>query len=91
MATCHATLRVLTTRIGCGIMQRLDKGFTNSAAIESKDGERRPLSSNKVAIGRSPSLVFTSDSSQMTEEEQLIYLADLLFDIFIEQEYGNGS
>jgi len=69
-------------------MKKQDKGVYIGEQVKSNEGERRPLSCNK-ANGRSPSLGFISDSSEMSEDEQIRYLADLLFDIFIEQEYGN--
>ncbi len=67
-------------------MKKLHKGFKNNGStVESKEGERRPLCSNK-AIVRSPSLEFRSNSPLVTEKMQLDYLASLIVDIFLEQK-----
>lgn len=67
-------------------MQKQDKGFESiGIQVESKEGERWPLSCNKANV-RSPSLGFNSNSSLVTEKMQLDYLAEILVGIFLEQK-----
>ena len=70
-------------------MNELDKGSKIIGLnVESKEGERGPLSSSK-ANKRSPFLEFKSNSPLVTEEMQIDYLASLIVAIFLEQKrYG---
>lgn len=66
-------------------MEPQDKGLKHIGNdVESKEGERKPLSCNKANV-RSPSLDFNPNSAFMTEKMQLDYLAEILVDIFLEQ------
>jgi hypothetical protein len=56
--------------------------------IEYKEEQRSFLRSKQDSY-RCSSLSITSDSSQMSEEEQLVCLADILFDFFLEQTNGS--
>ncbi len=63
-------------------MESLDKGYKNiGARVESKEGERGPLSSNKANV-RSPSLEFNNNSPLSYEEEQrVVGLFSILLDV----------
>ena len=63
-------------------MNELDKGSKNIVLyVESKEGERGPLSSNKANV-RSPSLHYEFTSSQ----ERLNKAFDILFDEVIKKD-----
>ena len=66
------------------IMNELDKELnTNLQIVDSNEGERDSLSSNKE-VGRSPSLELT-DNYQATEDELIKYLAEILVEGFLWQ------
>ena len=73
-------------------MSELDKGLKNvGKKVESKEGDRGPLSSNKANV-RSPSLEFISNSPLVSTEMKLDYLARILVAIFLEQKkYGSDN
>jgi len=63
-------------------MSELDKGYNNiGIKVESKEGERRPLSSNKANV-RSPSLEFNNNAPLNYEDEQrLIGVFSILLEV----------
>lgn len=67
-------------------MNTLDKGLNNIGVIvESKEGERGPLSSNKANV-RSPSLGFNPNDASTSEDTALAYLADILVEIYLYEQ-----
>jgi len=73
-----------------GSMSKQDKGSYIGIQVESKEGERGPLSCNKANV-RSPSLEFTKASLFVSEKNQLDYLASILVDSFLElKKYGDN-
>jgi len=67
----------------------LDNGSKNiGSTVESKEGERGLLSSNKANV-RSPSLGFNPNKEFVSEDDALDYLASILVEIFLSLENGN--
>lgn len=74
---------VLTDLFASVILNMLDKGSRNiGATVESKSGERWPLSSNKADV-RSPDLVFNPNSEFVSEDVAIDYLASILVEIVL--------
>lgn len=73
-------------------MNKLDRRFNNAGAkcLESKEGERRRLSSN-TASTRSPSLEFNPNNEFISEETALDYLAEILVEIFIHNQHADRT
>lgn len=73
-----------------GSMKSQDKGSTNiDQQVESKEGERGPLSCNKVNV-RSPSLEFTPNTEFTSEDAALDYLASILVEVYLDY-YSNAN
>lgn len=71
-------------------MSAEDKSYKHlHTSVESKEGERRLLSSNK-ANARSPSLDINPNSNYISDEVALDYLAELLVEVYVEY-YRNGN
>lgn len=65
-------------------MNELDKGSKNIGQhVESKEGERGPLSSSKANV-RSPSLEFTPNTEFTSEDAALDYLASILVEVYLD-------
>src|SRR5579872_4816245 len=68
------TIRVLTSFCGSVTMSKRDKGLNNIGIyVESKEGERGPLSRNKANV-RSPSL---ANNNYIFSEETVAALSEL--------------
>jgi hypothetical protein len=79
------TIEVLTDKEKSATMSKLHKGSKNIGAnVESKEGERGPLCSNKANV-RSPSLVYT----YIPSSENLDKAFDLLFEEVIRNNHTN--
>jgi hypothetical protein len=72
---------VLTTKLFLYIMESLDKHNSSSSKIESKEEQRRCLSSNSTGC-RCSSLDFNNLTA--SQEAKLIYLFDTLIEAYIE-------
>jgi hypothetical protein len=67
-------------------MSKLDKGSKRiGVKVESKEGERGPLSSNKANV-RSPSLGFNPNDASTSADTALAYLADILVEIYLYEQ-----
>jgi hypothetical protein len=78
-----------TRRLSHGIMYKRDKGLNNiEQYVESKEGERGPLSRNKANV-RSPSLGFNPNSEFVSEDVAISYLASVLVEIFMHMEHAD--
>ena len=73
-------------------MNRLDKrNKITDKQVEPSEGERILLSSNK-SDQRSPFLGFLDTSSENVSEDMVLdYLAHIIADIYLDQNYGNKT
>jgi len=76
-------LQTLTNWWNDGSMSKLHRGYKNiGATVESKEGERGPLCSNKANV-RSPFLGFNTNNEFISEDTELDYLASILVEIYL--------
>jgi hypothetical protein len=70
-------------------MNELHKGSNSiDFIVESKEGERGPLCSNKANV-RSPSLEFTLNDEYTSEDFAIEYLSKILVEIYIRSRKKN--
>lgn len=68
-------------------MEGLDNREEFNKGLETKQGERRRLSSNNVNSNRSPCLDLNDNSSDIAEADAIERLAEILAEIYRSQEH----